>query len=53
MRIFTRLVALGPLAWVLAGPVAALEAFRDVPPAAGLVYNAGFEFTGGTATPLG
>ena len=41
-------------AWALNGrPTAALEAFRDVPPAAGLVYNPGFEFTGGTATPLG
>ena len=41
-------------AWNTAGrPTAALRAFRNVPPAAGLVYNPGFEFTGPSQTPLG
>ena len=41
-------------AWNNAGrPTAALRAFRNVPPAAGLVVNPGFEFTGPTQTPLG
>ncbi|GAA4031040.1 hypothetical protein GCM10022409_14090 [Hymenobacter glaciei] len=41
-------------AWTNAGrPTTALRAFRNVPPAAGLVYNPGFEFTGPTQTPLG
>ena len=40
--------------WTSAGrPTAALRAFRNVPPAAGLVYNPGFEFTGPGQTPLG
>ena len=40
-------------AWNSAGrPTAALRAFRNVPPAAGLVSNPGFEFTGPTPTPL-
>ncbi|MET4076210.1 glycosyl hydrolase 53 family protein [Hymenobacter sp. UYCo722] len=41
-------------AWNNAGrPTAALRAFRSPPPAAGRVYNPGFEFTGPTQTPLG
>ena len=30
-----------------------MDAFRDVPPAPGLVYNPGFEYTGATQAPLG
>ena len=41
-------------AWNSAGrPTAALRAFRNGPPAAGLVANPGFEFTGPTQTPPG
>ena len=34
-------------------PTAALSAFLNNPPTPGLVYNPGFEYTGGTQTPLG
>ena len=34
-------------------PTAALSAFLNNPPAQGLVYNPGFEYTGATQTPLG
>ncbi|MFD1470301.1 glycosyl hydrolase 53 family protein [Hymenobacter caeli] len=41
-------------AWGTDGrPTAAMDAFLDVPPAPGLVYNPGFEYTGATPTPLG
>ncbi|MBO0356524.1 glycosyl hydrolase 53 family protein [Hymenobacter sp. BT186] len=34
-------------------PTAALDAFLNTPPARGLVYNPGFEYTGPTQQPLG
>ncbi|MBC8082319.1 MAG: glycosyl hydrolase 53 family protein [Hymenobacter sp.] len=34
-------------------PTAAMDAFLDTPPARGLVYNSGFEYTGATQQPLG
>ncbi|HEX8327232.1 MAG TPA: glycosyl hydrolase 53 family protein [Hymenobacter sp.] len=34
-------------------PTTAINAFLDNPPARGLVYNPGFEYTGPTQTPLG
>ena len=34
-------------------PTVALSAFLNNPPAPGLVYNPGFEYTGATQTPLG
>ncbi len=41
-------------AWGTDGrPTAAMDAFLNAPPAPGLVYNPGFEYTGATPTPLG
>ncbi|GAC1369638.1 MAG: hypothetical protein NVS3B25_04130 [Hymenobacter sp.] len=34
-------------------PTAAISSFLNTPPARGLVYNPGFEYTGATQTPLG
>jgi arabinogalactan endo-1,4-beta-galactosidase len=34
-------------------PTTAIRAFLDTPPARGLVYNSGFEYTAPTPTPLG
>lgn len=44
----------GLAAWASNGqPTAALDAFRNVPPTDGLVFNPGFEYTAATQTPLG
>jgi hypothetical protein len=40
--------------WSSSGqPTVALRAFQNTPPARGLVYNPGFEYTAATQTPLG
>ncbi|WP_210520088.1 glycosyl hydrolase 53 family protein [Hymenobacter terricola] len=41
-------------AWTNNGqPTVAMDAFRNLPPSDGLVYNPGFEYTAATQTPLG